>query len=162
MSTSNSKYKFLTHCSPKSLMLIHKDEIHKGDLWNFLYLKNSTRGLSIYFRIKKILKQSPKINNFQKFQQSSTVFRCGMFYKVLQYSFGKFCNSREFQIILFLLDTSIYIIEQNTNLKYIKHQEKQISLTMSTIIELIILRNTSPPERKQSCKNETFFLFKIM
>ena len=61
-----------------------------------------------------------------------------MFYKVLQFSilefsskfyniFGKF-NIRESYILLFfLLDCSIYIIEQYTNLKYIKHQEKQLT-----------------------------------
>ena len=53
-------------------MLIHKDEIHKGDLRNFLSLFYSTEGRSTYFCKKKILEHSPKIKT------------SGMFYKFLQ------------------------------------------------------------------------------
>ena len=56
----------------------------------------------------------------------SSILECSAkFYKFLLE------NSRTFekvQAILFFLDSSICIIEQYTNLKYIKHQEKQITL----------------------------------
>ena len=63
MSTSNSKYKNIKTLLSKSLvlMLIHKDEIYKGDLRNFLSLINITEGLHTYFWIKKLPEQSPKI-----------------------------------------------------------------------------------------------------
>ena len=64
-------------------MLIHKDEVHKGDLQNFLSLSYSTDGLSTYFWIKKILEQSPKIKTFQNVPQNSTVFHSGTFYNIL-------------------------------------------------------------------------------
>ena len=47
------------------LMLIHKDEIHKGALPSFLSLIYSTEGLSTHFCIKKTLEQSPKIKTFR-------------------------------------------------------------------------------------------------
>ena len=49
-----------------------------------------------------------------------------MLYKVLQYSIGKFFEIREISRLFFiLLVCTIFIIERYTNLKYIKHQEKQ-------------------------------------
>ena len=108
-------------------MLIHKNETHEGHLRNFLSLVYSTEGLSTYFWIKKILKQSPKIKTFRYVLQFSSI----PFWNVFQKStifFLKFSNIREgSKLFFFLLDISIYIIEQYTNLKYIKHQEKQIT-----------------------------------
>ena len=108
MSTSNSKYKISTHCFPNLLMLIHKDEIHKGALPNFLSVINSTEGLPSYFWIKNILEQSPKIKTFRNVLQSSTVFHFGMFYKVLQNSIETFFNIRESsRLFFYLFDCSI-------------------------------------------------------
>ena len=81
-------------------MLIHKDEIHKGDLWNVLSLIYSTVGLSTYFWIRKILEQSPKIKTLQNVLQRPTVLHSEMFYK-LQYSIGKFFNIRESSRLFF-------------------------------------------------------------
>lgn len=77
-------------------MLIHKAEIHKGDLRNFRSLIYRTEELSTHFWIKKTLEQSL----FRNVRQSSTIFNSGMF-KVLQYSIGKFSFCRKLQIILF-------------------------------------------------------------
>ena len=90
------------------------------------YLKY--RGTFYILWIKIILEQSPMIKNFWNVLQSPTVFYSGMFYEVLQYSVGKFFNIRESsRIKFFLLDSSIYIIEQYINLKYIKYQVEQIT-----------------------------------
>ena len=72
----------------------------------------STEGLSTYFWIKKILEQSPYTKTFQNVLQSSTVFHSRMFYKVLHILWKILQHSRKFQISLFLLDSSIYIMEQ--------------------------------------------------
>ena len=85
--------------------------------------------------IKIILEQSPKIKTFRNVLQSPTVFYSGMFYEVLQYSVGKFFNIREnSRIFFFLLDSSIYIIEQYINLKYIKYQVEQIPFKKYTFL----------------------------
>ena len=63
-------------------MLIHKNEIHKGDPQNFLSLIYSTEVLSTQFWVKKILEQPHEIETFRNVLQKSTVFDSGMFYKV--------------------------------------------------------------------------------
>ena len=89
------RIKNLTHCSPSIPMLIHKDEIHKCALRNFLSTIYSTERLSTYFWITKILEQSPKIKTFRNFLQ----------YYNLECS-TKFDSSRLF---VFLLDSFINI-----------------------------------------------------
>ena len=97
-------------------------------IYETLYLLFIVQRNFLHISIQKILKQFPKIKTFQNVLRSSTVFHSGIFYKVLNYSIGKFFNIRESsRLFLFLLDSSIYIIEQCTNFKYIKYQEKQIT-----------------------------------
>ena len=116
-------------------MLIHKEEIHKGALPNFLSLIYGTTGLSTHSWIKKILELSSKMKTLLNVLQSSTVFHSEMFYKVLQYSIAKLLNIQEiFRLFFFLLDYSIHIIEQYNNLKYIKLQEKQITFKQEYIM----------------------------
>ena len=64
-------------------MLIHKDEMYRDNLQNFLSLINSAEGLDTDFWIKKTLEQFPKVKTFWNVQQSSTVFHSGTFYEVL-------------------------------------------------------------------------------
>ena len=80
-------------------MLIHKDEIHKGDLRNFLSLIYSLDGL-FHFWKKKILEQSPMIKTFLNVLQYSFP-ECYTQNKVLQYSMKILQHWRNFQIILF-------------------------------------------------------------
>ena len=64
-------------------MLVHKDEIHKGALGNFLSLIYSTEGIFTHFWIEKILEQSSKIKTIRNILQSFAIVHYGIFYKVL-------------------------------------------------------------------------------
>ena len=74
--------------------------------------------------MKKNLEQSPKIKTFQNILQSSThaIPECSTkFYNILLDNSSTFEKVQDYSFLL--LDSSIYIIEQYTNLKYTKHQE---------------------------------------
>ena len=99
--------------------------IYKDDPRYILSVIYSTMGFSTYFWIKKNLEQSPyKIKTFRNVLLEYSL----TFEKIPDYSF-------------FLLDSVTYIIEHYTDLKYIKHQEKQITLKMNTFMYLISLHN---------------------
>ena len=124
----------LTHCSPNLLILFHKGEIHKGTLPSFLSLIYGTEGLSTHCWIK-ILEYSPTSKTFWNILPSSTVFHSGMFYNVLLYSIENIFDIQESSRLFFcFLDCSIYIIEQFTNLKCIKHLEKQMTFKKEYIM----------------------------
>ena len=95
MSTSNSKYlKYLLTVLPICWCWFTKVKFPKAVYKFFLTLIYYTEGLSTYFWIKRMLKQSPKVKTFRNVQQSFTNFHFGMFYKVLQYSIENFFNIR--------------------------------------------------------------------
>ena len=90
--------------------------------------KTTTQQQQILFIVQRdFLRISGKFSNIGNVLQSYTIFHSEMFYKVLQYSIGKFFESSCSRLFFFLLDSSIYIIEQYTNIMFIKHQEKQIT-----------------------------------
>ena len=90
--------------------------------------KTTIQQQQILFIVQRdFLRISGKFSHIRNVLQSYTIFHSEMFYKVLQYSIGKFVESSCSRLFFFLLDSSIYIIEQYTNIMFIKHQEKQIT-----------------------------------
>ena len=90
VSISTVKYKQFTHCPPIILILIQKDENHKGALRKFCSLMYRTRDFLLISGSKKFSKKSPKIKTFWNVLLSSTIFH----WKLL-------LHWRKFRIILF-------------------------------------------------------------